>query len=147
MTTELAKAKEVARCRRQIRQLIEEARLAGLVDGIQKFAWIDDQNGYSMVGPEFDSTDLNSAIEDAVEEVREDRKKLLADPDKGPNVAELARILLASIGVYSCENGVAIAALEIVKNEILQAAREAATIASITDSMRRAFAVESETEH
>lgn len=148
METEVEKAKEIMWARRQIRQLLVEARLVGFVDGIRKFAWTDDQTGEAFVGPEFDSTELDEAIETVVEEAAEVRKKMIADPDAGPNVAEVARILFASVGVYSSENGVAIAALEIVKNEILQTGREVAKTTALFEAMREAFVAEApDTEH
>ncbi len=148
MSEELTKAKEVARARRQIRLLLREQHLSGYIEAVRAFAWSDDQTGEDYVGPEFDRKELREVEEEAIDEVRDERKKMLEDPESGPNVAEAARILLTAIGVYGIENGVAVAALEIVKNEILSTSRESAKIAAIHESIRAAFLAEApEIEH
>ena len=147
MATELAKAKEVARARRQIRVAVLEAHLAGVVEGIQRFAW-DDEEGNARVGPEFDSEDLDDVIRNAVEAMEVERKKMLADPEKGPNAAEATRIIICSLGVYGIQPGVAVGALTMVVHELLSGSREAAQAAAMYQSMRAAFMAEApDTEH
>lgn len=148
MSEELTKAKELARARRQIRLQMKEATLSGLVEGIQRFAWTDSTNGENYVGPEFDPKLLEEAIEEAVDEVHEARKKLLGDPEKGPDAAEAARVLLSAIGCYGMEIWTAIAALEMVKAELMAGAREAAKMSALHETMRAAFLAEApDTEH
>ncbi len=147
MATKLAKVKEVARARRQIRLALLEAHLAGLVDGIRSQAW-DDDAGNARVGPEFDSADLDDVLREAVEEMAEKRKKMLDDPDDGPNEAEACRIIICSLGVYGISPGVAVGALTMVVHELLAGSREAGKVAAMFHSMREAFIAEApDTKH
>ena len=146
--TELAKVKEVARARRQIRVAILEAHLAGVVEGIKRFAWTDDSNGYDYVGPEFERSELDEVLRHAVEAMEDECAKMLADPEHGPNSAEACRIILCSLGVYGIEPGVAVGALTLVIHELLAGSRDAGKAAAMFESMRAAFLAEApDTEH
>ena len=147
MTTETAKAKEVARARLQIRVALMEAHLAGLVEGIKRFAYEDDEGNW-RVGPEFDSDDLDDALRQALEDMIEKRSKMLADAEAGPNSTEACRMILCALGVYGIQPGIAVGALTMVIHELLAGSRDAGKVAAMFDAMREAFVAEApDTKH